>query len=80
MHGNGFLNERKFSIKISLANIEKHVISKYTRHGYFLFLHCANLMEYQISDSEMGDPLFSMCNIFIDPIAKSYLNGLIFNG
>ena len=50
MHGNGFLNERKFSIKISLANIEKHAIRKYTGHGYFLFLHCANLMEYQISD------------------------------
>ena len=43
MHGNGFLNERKFSIKISLANIHKHVISKYTRHGALPFLHCANL-------------------------------------
>ena len=43
MHGNGFLNERKFSIKISLANIQKHLIRKYTGHGAFLFLHCANL-------------------------------------
>ena len=50
MDGNGFLNERKFSIKISLANMQKHVISKYTGHGAFMFLHCANLMEYQISD------------------------------
>ena len=71
MHGNGFLNERKFSIKISLAKIQKHVIRKYTGHGAFLFLHCANLRIPNIK-CEM-DPLFYMCNISIDPIDKSYL-------